>query len=249
MLYRILPRSVLGRIDITNGNTVIFKPGLYYIQGNRGFTLKKVRWGRRIDGKLRCDVRWLQSRPNTGAGMVVFDTGPAGSTLGNNPSGGFTIDTKVQITLKGSTLVTTNSKGKTVAAGPYYGMLFFEDRTANAHTGNNGHTFGKGNGCFSLIGNIYATNPMAVMSDPNHYQQVTYNGTPCSATVQKGNIIVGALELKGDSAIYNEPGTKFLPVCPQSRVGPMIPVNSQGAKLEHMSTHVHTLDWQHGITH
>ncbi len=138
----------------------------------------------------------------TGTGMVIYDTGVAGSTLNNNPTGGFDITTNVQATLRGATLTVENSEGFVVPTGPYYGLLFWEDRTANAHTGNKAHSLGQGNGCFTLIGNIYMTNPISVMmSTPAHYQEVQYNGNPCSNTVQQGYIIASSLQIVGSSTI------------------------------------------------
>lgn len=188
------PGLYVGGINIKN-DTVIFKPGLYYMQGG-GFTLKGS------DGGGGAPVYYAMcttcaADADTGTGMVVYDTGPAGSSLGHNPSGGFDINTNVQVTLQGSTKTTTNAEGKDVPAAPYYGILFWEDRTADAHT----HSFGQGNGCFTLFGTIYATNTLAIMADPAHYQAVEYNGTPCSTTVKQGDIIVGSLTLKGNSQI------------------------------------------------
>jgi hypothetical protein len=134
----------------------------------------------------------------TGTGMVIYDTGPAGSTLNNNPSGGFTIDTNVNVAFQGASLTTTNALGQTVPGPPYYGILFWEDGTADAQT----HKLGKGNGCFSLVGTIYITNTLAIMqADSNHVQKVSYQGTPCSGTINQGDIIVGQLHLGGNSAI------------------------------------------------
>jgi hypothetical protein len=180
----------VGGLNIKN-DTVIFKPGLYYIQGG-GFALKKVDGGvGPPDYSAMCTT--CPADANTGAGMVVYDTGPVGSTA----SGGFDINTNVQTTLQGSTKTTTNTEGETVPAAPYYGILFWEDRTADAHT----HSFGQGNGCFTLFGTIYVTNTLAIMADPAHYQAVEYNGTPCSTTIKQGDIIVGSLTLKGSSQI------------------------------------------------
>jgi len=87
-------------------------------------------------------------------------------------------------------------------------MLFWEDRTADAHTGNGatktggGHNIGSGSGCFTLIGNIYMTNTKATMQgDASHYQAATYSGNPCSSTVQQGYIIVSTLQIKGTSSL------------------------------------------------
>jgi len=196
------PGLYTGGLNKSGGKDVIFKPGLYYMRGG-GFTLKNVNGGGGLVNNWNAMCTTCAADPDTGSGMVVYDSGPAGNTLGNNPTGGFTIDTGVQATLKGSTLTTTDSDGHVVPAAPYYSLLFFEDRTADAHTGpNNQHTFGKGNGCFSLIGTIYATNSRAVMlADPTHYQEVDYNGNPCSSTVQQGYIIVSSLQIVGTTTI------------------------------------------------
>jgi hypothetical protein len=180
-------------------DTVLFRPGLYYIQGG-GVTFKQTVGGG-INNSAMCVG--CPADPNTGTGMLLYDTGPAGSTLNHNPSLGFTIDTNVSMGFQGPTNTTTNTNGQTVPGPPYYGVLFWEDRTADANT----HTLGKGNGCFSLIGTIYITNTKAIMLDttdpayPNHVQSVLYHGTPCSATVNQGDIIVGQLSLKGNSSI------------------------------------------------
>jgi hypothetical protein len=186
---------------ITYGTSwIIFKPGLYYMLGG-GFTMKNVNGGGGgTTFEAMCST--CTADADTGTGMVVYDTGPTGSLLNSNPSGGFTIDTGVQATLRGATLTTVNGAGQTVPAAPYYGLLFWEDSTANSHTGSSAHGLGQGNGCFTLIGTIYATNTLATMtSDASHYQSVTYNGNPCSTTVQQGDIVVSALQIVGSTQI------------------------------------------------
>jgi Putative Flp pilus-assembly TadE/G-like len=131
-------------------DVIIFKPGLYYIRSG-GFTLKNVDGGGGLANNWNAMCTTCAADPDTGTGMVVYDTGPAGSVLGTNPSGGFDISTGVQVTLRGATKTTTNAAGETVPAAPYYGIMFWEDRTANAQT----HSLGQGNGCFTLIGTIY----------------------------------------------------------------------------------------------
>lgn len=200
------PGLYVGGLNVTGGNPVIFRPGLYYMQGG-GFTLKNV-----VGGGGATDYNALcvgcAADPDTGLGMVVYDTGPAGSTFGNNPTGGFDINTNVSATLSGSTKTTFNSKGEIVPAAPYYGMLFWEDRTADKHVGSGpvakgrSHSLGQGNGCFTLLGTIYATNTDEVMTlDPTHYQELTYNGTPCSTTVQQGFIVASSLQIVGATTI------------------------------------------------
>lgn len=193
-------------LDFTN-KTILLQPGLYYVEGG-GVTFKNTIGGQGASAttpyNALCSGASCTSDPDTENGVVFYDTHATGSTS----TGGFTIDTGVQFALKGSTKTTTNSLGQTVPASPYYGMLFFEDRSADAHTGSNptshggGHSIGAGNGCFTLIGNIYITNTKAIMSaDSTHYQQVTYNGNPCSSTVQQGYIIVSTLQLKGTTTL------------------------------------------------
>lgn len=188
------------------GQYVLFAPGLYYIRGG-GFTMKNITGGGDPTTYNAMCVG-CPSDANTGTGMVVYDTGPSGSTLGNDPTGGFNIDTGVAATLQGATITTTNNTGQTVPGPPYYGMLFWEDRNADAHTGNNkpvnggAHSLGQGNGCFSLLGTIYMTNWLSTMTgDATHYQEVDYNGNPCSTTVNRGYIVVSTLQIVGSTTI------------------------------------------------
>ncbi len=112
---------------------------------------------------------------NTGNGMVAYHTG----------SGSFNIQTNVTATLLGAPY---NSA--------YKGILFFQDRSAAATS----HTFGQGNGCFTLQGTIYVTNTLALMqADASRYQSISYNGTPCSGTMVQGEIITDAISLVGNS--------------------------------------------------
>jgi hypothetical protein len=195
-----------NKINGTNfgGGWIIFKPGLYYMRGG-GFTLKTVNGGGGVATNYDAMCNGCAADTDTGTGMLVYDTGNCGGTpcvLNSNPTGGFQIDTNVQASLKGPTLTTVNASGNTVPAAPYYGILFWEDGTANAHTGSNKHGLGQGNGCFTLIGTIYATNSEATMlGDPTHYQEMAYNGSPCSSTVQQGYIITSVLETVGSTQI------------------------------------------------
>jgi Flp pilus assembly protein TadG len=189
---------------IPGANTVIFKPGLYYVQGG-GVNFKKTIGGGANNSAMCAGC----TDPDTGNGMVIYDTVPAGTAAypASRPTGGFTIDTLVNFVLQGANKTVTNPIGTngctttancTAPTGPYFGVLFWEDRTANAHTGNKMHQIGAGNGCFTLVGTIYITNTFDIMStDSTHYQAVQYNGNPCSTTVQQGDIIVSTLTLKG----------------------------------------------------
>ena len=181
-------------------NAVIFDPGLYYVQGG-GVDFKQTTGG---GTNFNAMCVGCTADTNTGSGMLIYDTVAAGTAAypASRPTGGFTIDTQASLSLQGPTLTTTNSQGQTVPASPYYDILFWEDRTANAHTGNNNHQIGQGNGCFTLVGTVYITNTRAIMlADSTHYQAVQYNGTPCSTTIQQGDIIVGTLTLKGTTTL------------------------------------------------
>ena len=208
------PGLYVGGLDVNGGSPVIFKPGLYYVRGG-GFRIKNNDGGGGLANSYNAmSTNIAQADPDTGMGMVVYDTGNCGASvcaLNSNPTGGFDINTGVNVTIQGSTLTTTNAAGNVVPAAPYYGVLFWEDRNADKHTGNNqptsggAHTLGQGNGCFSLIGTIYITNWLSVMSPPGgslaHYQEVQYNGNPCSTTYNQGDIIVSSLQIVGSTTI------------------------------------------------
>jgi Flp pilus assembly protein TadG len=201
------PGLYTSGLRVSGGNPVIFTPGLYYIQTG-GFQLKNVDGGGGLANEWNAMCTTCAADAATGMGMVVYDTGPAGATYGSNATGGFDISTNVRATLKGSTRTTTNASGEVVPTAPYYNLLFWEDRTADDHSGMNpttaggSHSMGQGNGCFTLIGTIYATNTRAAMiANPNHYQEVIYNGTPCSTTVNSGYIVVSSLQIVGTTTI------------------------------------------------
>ena len=187
--------GIYPKLDLTKQN-VIFKPGIYYIQGTQGLTLKQTTGGGANNSSMCVGCA---ADANTGTGMLIYDTGPSGSTLNHNPAGGFNAGTQNSIEIQGPTLTTTNSQGQTVPAKPYYDIAFWEDRTADS---NQNHQIGQGNGCFQVIGTVYITNTQAIMAaDPTHYQGVSYGGTPCSTTITQGDIIVGTLELNGTAGI------------------------------------------------
>jgi Flp pilus assembly protein TadG len=198
-------------LNLTGVSNVIFKPGVYYIQGSTGL-VAKLTTGGGINNSSICVG--CTPDPTTGSGMLIYDTGPSGSTLNNNPSGGFNISTGNNISFQGPTLTTHNANGVNgctsaggcdVPAPPYYNVAFWEDRTADAHTKDqhppNQHVLGQGTGCFQVTGTIYITNTRDIMADPTHYQGVDYGGTPCSTTVTQGEIIVGTLRVNGTGAV------------------------------------------------
>jgi Flp pilus assembly protein TadG len=204
------PGLYTGGLDtssVPSNYGILFAPGLYYMRGG-GFALKNVMGGGGAAESYNAMCTGCPSNTDTGTGMLVYDSGPAGSSFGNNRTGGFDINTNVSATLLGPTLMTTNNRGEAVPAPPYYNILFWEDRMADKHVGSNpptaggAHSLGQGNGCFSLIGTIYATNTRDDMiADPTHYQEVNYNGNPCSTTVQQGYIVVSSLQIVGTTTI------------------------------------------------
>jgi hypothetical protein len=204
------PGLYVGGLTVSGGQPVIFRPGLYYMRGG-GFQLKNVNGGGGLANSWNAMCTTCAADTDTGMGMVVYDTGNCGATpcaLNSNTTGGFDVNTGVNATLQGATLTTSNTAGNVVPAAPYYGILFWEDRNADKHTGNNkptsggAHTLGQGNGCFSLIGTIYITNWLSVMNGSlAHYQEVDYNGNPCSTTYNQGDIIVSSLKIVGSTTI------------------------------------------------
>lgn len=190
------PGLYAGGINEKGHHTVIFRPGLYYIEGG-GFTLKQVT-------AQMCPPSSCAPDPATVNGMVVYNTGPKGTTGTSTPAGAFTIDTLTNADFWGAGMSITCSGGNcqptagVPPAPPYYGILFFQDRTSQANT----HILGQGNGCFTVIGTIYITNSLAIMTaNPSQYQSVEFHGTPCAGTMDYGQIIVSQLTLKGTAQI------------------------------------------------
>src|SRR5437016_1650030 len=79
----------------------------------------------------------------------------------------------------------------------YKGIAFFQDRGSAAHT----HSW-QGGGGLSITGTIYLTNTEPTMrAAPSHYQTLSLQGNPASATSVTGEIIVDALSLGGNSVV------------------------------------------------
>jgi len=83
-----------------------------------------------------------------------------------------------------------------VGDASYKGILFFEDRAADAQT----HTLG-GGGQMTLTGTIYLTNTLATMAVAAHFQGLTLQGGSGSGTLVQGEIIVGTLAMGGNGGI------------------------------------------------
>jgi hypothetical protein len=171
-----------GGLSVKNVTNMQFKPGVYYVR-NGDFSLKN-------STANMCTT--CAADPNTGAGMLVYHTDTVGGPTG------FVIDTGVTANLLGAGVSTATPP--TAPTSPYYGILFFQDRSA----ARKDHTFGQGNGCFTLVGTVYITNTFAIMSaTPSQYQSISYNGNPCSTTAAQGEIITGSISMVGKKDVIN----------------------------------------------
>ena len=151
---------------IVKNDTALFKPGLYYINGSQGF-------GNAANGNMLMATGYPPD-PNTGSGMVVYNTGTGAFDIGANST---------------AHLVGADNNSF------YQGILFFEDRNAVALTHNLG-----GGGSIILTGTLYMTNSLTVMQNqPSQYQTLTLGG---NAGIQiNGSIVVGALAMAGTSNV------------------------------------------------
>jgi hypothetical protein len=172
------PGLYAGGIDGKN-STPVFEPGIYYLQGGG------------LSCNANCDLYMGTgftdgaSGTNTGwTGNVMFYN--TGSAAQPTNSGSINIGANGSVNLVGSP-----------GGSAYKGILFFEDRAADAQS----HSMG-GGGAMTLIGTIYLTNTLATMKAASaHYQGLTLQGTPGSGTLVQGEIIVGTLTLGGNGGI------------------------------------------------
>ena len=195
-----LPGTYASGLD-TTGNDALFDPGLYYITSS-GFKVKN-------SNIKMCPVPSIcASDTNTAGGMLVYDTGSASG--GCDVTGGFDIDTNTNHSTFNPLYGAGVNQASTSSAptGPYFGLLFFEDQNACAHTGNGqtssggSHVLGQGNSCFQLVGTIFITNTLQIMTaNASQYQDVQYNGGTCTGVNLYGEMIVSALSIVGNSAV------------------------------------------------
>lgn len=172
MLYS--PGLFDGGIRVKN-ETALFKPGLYYVR-NGGFIND-------ANGDMRMATGFAAD-PNTGSGMVVYNTGVGIFDLGANS--------------------TANLVGSDNTSF-YRGILFFQDRDAIAQV----HGLG-GGGAIVLTGSLYITNWLSVMENQqSQYQTLNLRG---NAGIQiNGFIVVGALNMTGTSYVkFNLAGGPLL---------------------------------------
>jgi hypothetical protein len=170
------PGLYTGGIEVKN-ETGVFKPGVYYMQSN-GF--------KNAANGLMLMATGFADDPDTGPGMLVYNTG-------NGTGDSFDVGANSEAHLVGSC--------DTLTCDRYKGILFFQDRTSAAHTASKSHKFG-GGGAVSLIGTIYVTNSLAIMTAaPLQYQEVLLQGTPGSNTTITGEIVASTLSLGGNAGI------------------------------------------------
>ncbi len=161
----VYPPGLYNSIIVKN-DTALFEPGLYYINGNQGF-------GNAANGNMLMATGYPPD-PQTGAGMVVYNTGTGVFDIGAN-----------------STAHLVGSDNNSF----YEGILFFQDRNSAAQT----HQLG-GGGDIVLTGTLYMTNWLSVMlNQPSQYQTLRLGG---NAGIQiNGSIVVGALTMAGTSYV------------------------------------------------
>jgi Flp pilus assembly protein TadG len=173
-------------VGINGDNTTpVFSPGIYYIRGG-GITCHN-----NCEMFMATGFTDGSSGTNTGwTGNVLFyNTGTTGSPTN---SGSIVIDANGTTNLVGSC-----SGPPCVGDASYKGILFFEDRAADAQT----HSLG-GGGAMTLVGTIYMTNTLATMTTtPAHFQGLNLGGGSGSGTLVQGEIIVGTLTMTGNGAI------------------------------------------------
>jgi hypothetical protein len=174
----------------TKGVTAMLDPGIYYLEDG-GFSSKLTPVG--MCASCPAD-------PTTVNGVLLYDTVTTltGTITASNcdATGGFAIDTKSNDVFMGAGVSAASPTSAPV--GPYYGIALFEDRNACAQN----HTLGQGNSQFSVIGTVYITNTRAAMlASPGLLQSVEFNGGTSGATQNIGQIIVGAMTMKGGDSI------------------------------------------------
>lgn len=176
-----------GALSNLKNTTAMFRPGIYYIEGGG------------LQCLANCNAMMASgyadpAAPNgTGTswdgtsaangGMLIYNTGATGTPTATGP---------INIGANGSA-----SLIGAPTTGYYKGILFFQDRSADAQT----HSLG-GGGALTIVGTIYATNSRATMLGAStHFQEVDLQGNPGSSTQITGEIITGVLGMGGNAGI------------------------------------------------
>jgi Flp pilus assembly protein TadG len=156
--------GLYSTITVKN-DTALFKPGLYYV--NSGGFVNQANGNMLMATGFPPDAQ-------TGAGMVVYNTGGGIFDIGSNSN---------------ARLVGADNNSF------YQGILFFQDRTSAARTHNLG-----GGGSITLTGTLYMTNSLTVMQNqPTQYQTLNLGGN--AGILNNGSIVVGALTMAGTSFV------------------------------------------------
>ena len=175
MLYSpgLYPNGIDGKQQ-----TVMFEPGIYYIQSSNG-----------VGCSALCDMYMATGFTDaiTGTGwtgnMLIYNTG---STTNPTLSGSINLGANGNVALIGAP-----------ANSQYLGMLLFEDRNAAAQT----HSLG-GGGAMTLQGTVYLTNTrITMLANSAQYQALQLQGGSGSGTLIQGEIIVGTLSMGGNGSI------------------------------------------------
>jgi len=190
------PGKYPGGLKIQN-QTAVFAPGVYYMDCNAASCASTGGFGNASNGQMfMCTDATLcpDSADTGGRGMMVYI---AGDGVGSHSDGTFNIGSNSNATLVGSSI-----------GSAYRGILFFEDRSAPAHTSSGSHVLG-GGGNISLNGTIYLHNTTATSTT---YQNLRLRGNSGNTTRIDGEIIANALDLGGGGIIRMNllPGNVFL---------------------------------------
>ena len=168
---------------IAVSNKGLFRPGIYYVSSNNGFTGQ-------AGGCMSMTTSGLY--PYTDAQGVVWNKNMLVYNAANSGHPG-----PFGITGSFGNNCVVNALTGSPASSVYQGILFFQDRSSAAQT----HNF-QGGGNFSLTGTIYITNDIATMTaSPSQYQKVNLSGGSSSATAVFGEVVVSNLTLNGGSIL------------------------------------------------
>ena len=130
--------------------------------------------------------------------MLIYDTGPAGSTTREQSIWRFqhwdkSSDSVSRAHFNHNQQTGASSTRCALLWHPLFGRIARQTPT---------RTFLGKAMAVSVWWDRSITNTLAIMqADPTHVQSVTYHGTPCSATINQGDIIVSDLTLKGNTSI------------------------------------------------
>jgi len=182
----------LGKLEVKN-ETALFTPGVYYVtaQGFKTAANGHMRMAQcpAPDPDGGGPLPAVGADPDTGCGMVVYNTGNGGPDV-------------FEVASSNSSAILLGAPN----SSKYKGILLFQYREAASHT----HRLG-GGGDLTLTGTIYITNwelcPSAnpncpsMFKFPTTYQELLLRGNAGNTTQIFGEIIVGTLDTGGNSSI------------------------------------------------